>query len=268
MTWGDPHLIEAGNGPGVVCLHANAGTSGQWRPLMELLAPRFRVLAADTLGAGRSPDWPRDRLVTLSDEATFLEPVFAEAGEPFSLVGHSYGAAVALITALESPDRVSALVLYEPTLFSLLEEESPGQEAFLDIATVAEAAGADVERGDPHRAGERFIDYWMGSGSWESMSESRRAPVAASMRNVSGWAHALIRDPARLSAFRQLEIPVLYLVGELSPISSRGVARLLTAALPQVEFVELKGLGHMAPLTDPNRVNPIIDDFLMRTVFG
>lgn len=252
----------------MVCLHANAGTSGQWRPLMELLTPRFRVLAADTLGAGRSPEWPRDRLVTLNDEAAFLEPVFVEAGEPFSLVGHSYGAAVALVAALASPDRVSCLVLYEPTLFSLLEEESPGQQAFLDITTVAEAAGADVEVGDLDQAGERFIDYWMGSGSWEAMPESRRAPIAVSMRNVSGWAHALIREPTILSAFRHLEIPVLYLVGEHSPISSRGVARLLTSALPQVEFLELRGLGHMAPLTDPNHVNPIIEDFLTRTVFG
>lgn len=230
---------------------------------MTLLASRFRVLAADTLGAGRSPEWPRDRLVTLSDEATFLEPVFVEAGEPFSLVGHSYGAAIALIAALADPDRVSCLVLYEPTLFSVLEEESPGQEAFLDIASVVEASGADVEVGDDYQASERFIDYWMGSGSWEAMPESRKGPVAASMRNVTGWAHALMRDPTTLSAFRRLEIPVLYLVGELSPISSRGVARLLTSALPQVEVVELKGLGHMAPLTDPNHVNPLIEDFLL-----
>lgn len=268
VTWGDPHFIEAGTGPGVVCLHANAATSGQWRPLMEILASRFQILAADTLGAGRSPAWPKDRLVVLSDEVAFLEPVFVKACEPFSLVGHSYGAAVALLAALARPERVSCLVLYEPTLFSVLEEESPCQEAFLEITNVAEAAAADVEAGDLDRAGERFIDYWMGPGSWAAMPDTRKRPVAASMRNVSGWAHALIRDPSPLSAFRHVDVPVLYLVGDLSPASSRGVARLLTSVLPRVEFVELKGLGHMAPLTDPQHVNPIIDDFLTRTVSG
>ncbi len=43
-----PFVREAGAGPGVVCVHANASSSGQWRPLMELLAPRFRVFAADS----------------------------------------------------------------------------------------------------------------------------------------------------------------------------------------------------------------------------
>ena len=41
------------------------------------------------------------------------------------LVGHSYGAAVALIAALACPERVRALVLYEPTLFSLVDADAP-----------------------------------------------------------------------------------------------------------------------------------------------
>ncbi len=39
---------EAGSGPAVICLHSNASTSGQWRGLMERLAPKFRVLAVDS----------------------------------------------------------------------------------------------------------------------------------------------------------------------------------------------------------------------------
>lgn len=248
----------------MVCLHANASTAGQWRPLMERLAPSFRVLAADTLGAGRSREWPKDRLVTLHDEAEFLEPIFEKAGEPFSLVGHSYGAAIALIAAMDRPERLSCLVLYEPTLFSLLVQESPMQEAFLEVAAVAEDASAHVESGDLGRAGHRFIDYWMGAGSWAAIPDNRRDALAASMRNVAGWAHALIHDPTPLSSFRTLDVPVLCLLGESAPISSRGVVRLLSTALPRVELVEMGGLGHMAPLTHPHLVNPLIEEFLLR----
>ena len=53
-----PFFREAGSGPGVVCVHSNASSSGQWRGLMDLLAARFHVLAADTYGAGKSPPWP------------------------------------------------------------------------------------------------------------------------------------------------------------------------------------------------------------------
>lgn len=261
---GEPFFVESGRGPAVVCLHANASTSGQWRPLVERLSPRFRVLAPDTLGAGRSPDWPGDGEMTLSDESHFLEPVFTRAGEHFSLVGHSYGGAVGLIAALARPERVRCLVLYEPTLFSLLHEESPGQEAFLDIMTVAEASAADIDAGDHHSAAARFIDYWMGPGSWRAMPASLQDPVAFSMRNVRGWANALSRDATPLDAFQRLEIPILYMVGEHSPISSKGVARLLTSVLPSVEYLELEGVGHMAPLTHPAVVNPLIEEFLTR----
>ena len=54
-----PHQMrffrEAGTGPGVVCLHSNAGTSAQWRSLMNQLSPQFHVLAPDLLGAGKGP---------------------------------------------------------------------------------------------------------------------------------------------------------------------------------------------------------------------
>ena len=262
--WGNPYITEAGEGPGVVCLHANAGTSGQWRALSARLAPRFRILSADTLGAGRSPAWPAEGAITLSDEVAFLEPVFLAAGDDFSIVGHSYGAALALIAALQQPERVRCLVVYEPTLFSLLRQESPHQAALLEISDVAGGAAASVEAGDLDSAGKRFIDYWMGAGSWAGIPQERRHAVAEAMRNVAGWAHALIHDPTPLEAFRDLEVPVLYLVGERSPLSSLGVARLLVTALPRVEYVELEGIGHMAPLTHPDAVNPTIDDFLTR----
>src|SRR5512138_1893739 len=93
---------ESGAGPAVVCLHANASTSGQWRALMEELAPRWHVIAADLYGAGKSPAPPAGG-ARLKDEVVLLGPVLERAGERFSLVGHSYGGAVALIAATMFP---------------------------------------------------------------------------------------------------------------------------------------------------------------------
>ena len=259
-----PFFREAGAGPGVVCLHSNASTSSQWRTLMELLAPRFHVLAADSLGAGRSPAWPGERAVALRDEVALLEPVFARAGEPFALVAHSYGAAVALIAALSQPRRVRALALYEPTLFSLLDAESPPPNAADGIRATVAAAAAALEAGNPQGAAECFIDYWMGAGSWARMPEARQGPITTSIGNVRGWAGALLGEPTALPAFAELDIPLLYMLGKDSPASSLGVARLLTQTLPRVEVVEFAGVGHMGPITHPQRVNETILRFLER----
>src|SRR5262245_31294378 len=264
MTALRPFVREAGSGSGVVCLHANASSSVQWRALMEALAGRFHVLAADSFGSGQSPAWPGDRPLTLRDEVDLLEPVFARAGDPHVLVGHSYGAAVALIAALAQPGRVRALALYEPVLFALLDAESPPPNEADGIRDAVTRAVAAFDAGDPAGAAECFIDFWMGRGTWARMPDSRKAPIAASIGNLRQWANALMTEPTSLAAFSNLRIPVLLITGRESPPSSRGVARLLTGALPRIEVVELPGVGHMGPITHPDIVNDVIVDFLDR----
>jgi pimeloyl-ACP methyl ester carboxylesterase len=74
----------------------------------------------------------------------------------------------------------------------------------------------------------------------------------------------LFTEPSPLAAFRALDIPVLYMVGGRSPVSAQGVARILTNALPQVDLVGFEDLGHMGPVTHPERVNEAISRFLER----
>jgi pimeloyl-ACP methyl ester carboxylesterase len=259
-----PFFREAGAGPGVVCLHANASTSGQWRALMELLAAKFRVLAPDLYDSGNSPAWPSERIIHLRDEVAFIEPVLARAGSPLTLVGHSYGGAVALIAALANPGRVRAIALYEPTLFALLDAEMPPPNEAEGIRNAVSDASRALDAGDPAGAAERFIDYWMGTGAWKQTPEPRRAPIAESVKHVRRWAHALFTEPTPLAAFRSLDVPVLYMTGKRSTASAHGVARLLTAALPRVKVVEFEDLGHMGPVTHPNRVNEAIEHFVRR----
>lgn len=259
-----PFIREAGSGPRVVCLHSNASSSSQWRGLLDALAPRFHVLAADSYGAGKSPEWPSDRRIALQDEVDLLAPVLAADGAPLVVVGHSYGAAIALLAALANPGRVRAMALYEPTLFSLLDaERAPPNEAD-GIRQAVAASVAALERADRDGAAEAFIDYWMGTGAWRATPEARRGPIAASIVNVRRWAHALTTEPTPLAAFRELRVPVLYMLGGRSTTSAHGVARLLTATLPHVEVKEFADLGHMGPVTHPGPVNDAIAGFLGR----
>lgn len=229
---------------------------------MDALAPRWRVLAPDLWGSGRSPEWPSAERIALRDEVEFLEPVFASAGAPYTLVGHSYGGAVALIAALARPDRVRALALYEPTLFSLVDAHDARPNSVEGIRDTVRASSAALDAGDRDLAARAFIDYWMGAGNWGAMAQARKPAIADSMVNVRRWAHALTGDPAPLAAFTMLTMPVLYLTGARSPDSSLAVARLLIQTLPNVHAVELPDLGHMAPVTHPEVVNAEIARFL------
>ena len=262
MSKAEPFVRESGAGPAVVCIHANAGTSSQWRSLMDLLAPRHRVLAPDCYGSGRSAEWHSDRLMSLQDEVEFLDPVFSRAGPTFSLVGHSYGAAVALIAALTHREQVRSLALYEPTLFALIDADSaPPNEADGIRHTVADA-GAALDRGDVAAAAERFIDYWMGVGSWRATPGDRKPAIAASVKNIRRWAHALFTEPTPRAVFATLRIPVLVMIGGASTVAAHGGARRLVSALPMATRHDFPNLGHMGPVTHPEQVNAVVARFL------
>ena len=64
---------------------------------------------------------------------------------------------------------------------------------------------------------------------------------------------------------RALEMPVLYYMpGQRSTESAREVARLLLSALQKVTVLESEQLGHVGPVTHPDRVNEAIGSFLGR----
>lgn len=261
-----PFVKEAGAGHPVVCLHSNAAHSGQWRGLINALSPQYRLMAADSYGAGQTPDWPCDRTISLQDEVDLLNPVWDKAGDSFSLLGHSYGGAVALKAALQHPDRVRTLILFEPTFFAIVDQESPSPNDADGIRNAVNLAGLALDKGDAYLAAQHFIDFWMGTGSWEKTPDERKAPIAESVKNVRRWGHALFTEPTRIDAFHSLDIPVLYMTGGRSTLSAHGVAKRLIAALPNVESVEFPNMGHMGPITHADRVNQTIGDFLAKHV--
>jgi pimeloyl-ACP methyl ester carboxylesterase len=96
------------------------------------------------------------------------------------------------------------------------------------------------------------------------MPEARRPSIAESMRGVRYWAHALYNEPTPAAAFRELRVPVLYMLGGRSPASSLGVFDVLSTVLPAVHVVRYEKLGHMGPVTHPELVNEEIERWLAR----
>lgn len=107
------HHVSAGEGPPVVLLHGNAVTAEDWLAsgVFARLAARHHVVAFDRPGYGYS-ERPRDRIWGAEAQAAVLAEAFARLGlgKPV-VVGHSWGALVAVALGLDHPDAVSGLVL-------------------------------------------------------------------------------------------------------------------------------------------------------------
>lgn len=252
-----------GHGPAIVLLHSSMGSKNQWRTLMERMRATHRLIAIDLHGYGDSAMPACPSQFSLSDEVRLVQSILTEALAPeerYHLVGHSFGGGVALRLAHAEPQRIRSLCLYEPTAFHLLDSDHP---ALADIRAVAHAAEVGVRSGEHREATGLFIDYWSGSGAYAALPPARQALFASLLPKVPLDFQALIDDPLRAADYRRIDAPSCLITGRDSPGCVHAIASVLADALPCREMREIDA-GHMGPLTHPDLVNPLIDEFIRR----
>ena len=261
MTQPTVFVRQLGSGPNVICLHTSAGNSSQWRGLMDLLAPSFQVAAPDFYGDGKSPPLREDREFDWDHDIELVQPLL-DASAPFHLVGHSYGGAVAVRIALNQPEKVLSLSLYEPALWGLLEANWPEEDGTQEIASVRRALVGHVLAGNVEAGCEGFIDYWTGPGNWKRTPDERKPTLAASVRACGlKWIRQL-GYPLSPTELTRLPRRMLVLQGTKTTNAARAVVRHMRELLPGVRFEALDGLDHMGPVTHGAIVNQHIANFL------
>ncbi|HKB92644.1 MAG TPA: alpha/beta hydrolase [Gaiellaceae bacterium] len=247
-----------GDGPVVVLVHSSASGRRQWRTLTAALADRFRVAALDLVGYGDMPAWSRSGAQRLAEQSKLVHGVIEELGEPIALVGHSFGATVALDAAAGLGERLPGLVLIEPNPFSLLRDD--GRPEWADAAALRDAVKAAAGSGDLAPAAERFADYWNGAGTWAALGDERRAALARALEpNVHEWDSVMDADGDTVSAVRAATLVV---TARDTVATIAAIAAVLARLRPDWRFAQVDGGGHMAPLTRPDLVDPIVASFL------
>lgn len=241
-----------GDAPVVVALHSSGAGGRQWTPWRSLLAPACTLVAPDLIGYEVDAAWAADRRVALDEEARVIARLLEAYPQGVHLVGHSYGAAVALRVALQQPERVRSLALYEPVLFALLRDDDGA--AWQEITGVGHEIAARTHGGQAAAAAALFVDYWSGAGAWAALPPHRQRAVVARMPKVSAEFDALFGDRQAVRAYRRLTRPVRLVGGEHSPWPARRILARLADLLPAASLAWLPGLGHMGPLEDPARV--------------
>ncbi len=158
---------DQGAGELLVLLHAGLDTSGEWASFVPFYAGRYRVLATDRRGYGRSAPragFQRGYLQQdAHDLAAFLDGLAARRAH---ILGHSDGGSIGLLLALERPDLVRSLVLVaahthveEKTLAGLRQ----AQEALRGSAAVRERIARRVGPGGAEMAAAWYA-RWLEAG--------------------------------------------------------------------------------------------------------
>ncbi|MHC0053740.1 alpha/beta fold hydrolase [Actibacterium sp. D379-3] len=256
------YWTHLGQGPRpALLLHCSLSRGGSWSGLMRRLGDTLTATVPDLPGHGLSGDWDRHR-----DLHALSTAVAADLLPPgrVDLIGHSFGATVALRLALEQPERVRSLILIEPVLFAAAR----GTETYTDHAEENRQMAAALAGGDLDGAARAFTGRWGVAIPWEVMPDFQRDYFTQRIHVIDAASDVLFDDtagmlePGRMEALR---VPVLLIEGETSPPIVGAVHTALAARLPMAWRAAIGGAGHMAPITHPDVVAEVVSAFLAET---
>lgn len=214
------------------------------------LIDHHAVISYDRRGYGRSPR-PVEPLSIGSQAMDALGVVEAAGSGPVVVIGHSYGATIALELARMAPHAIRALVLVEP--------------AVLDVPSAGAAAAALGQAGERFHDGafdeslSGFLETFHGAGCGErlaaALSPSWREQALADYGTY--WNHEL---PAFMDwrldrcAAKDVRHPVLLVGGELSHPAFHETRARLQAWLPGATSLVLAGANHDLPASHPRQL--------------
>lgn len=256
-----PGVLVTGAGTPVVLLHSSLGSKSQWAALAQRLASRYRVIAPDLCGYGDNPASTALAGFALDDEVRLVAERVDALVEPHvrvHVIGHSYGGLVALRFAQSRRGRVASLSLYEPVAFRVLDNEDP---ALKEVQRLAERVSDLVALGHAHDAARAFVDFWNGEGSYASLALPVQVSVARRVAKLPLDFHAAASWPLDPGQLRAIVTPTLLLTGCRSPAVVQRVHAALSRLLPK-RWLRSFDAGHMAPVTDADRINPWFESFL------
>jgi pimeloyl-ACP methyl ester carboxylesterase len=253
--------------PAVVLIHGMAGSSATWREVIPTLAERYRVVAPDMLGHGRSAKPAGD--YSLGAHASIVRDLLAYLGiDRATIVGQSLGGGVTMQFAYQFPEVCERLVLVSSgglgrevnwilRLLSL-----PGAEFLLPVAVPGFVRDqGNAFSGWLHRHGirpPRVAEMWQAYASLAD-GESRQA-FLRTLRSVvdAGGQTVSARDRLYLTA----AIPTLIVWGDDDPIIpvSHGIEA--HELMPGSRLEIFEGVGHFPQVEVPEQLCEVLIDFL------
>jgi pimeloyl-ACP methyl ester carboxylesterase len=257
----DIDYTDEGTGQAVILIHSSVSGNRQWRSLIEALKDRYRVIAVNLYGYGETTPWPATSPQSLYAQAQLITALCEGIDTPVHLVGHSFGGSVALKTAMLLGSRIESMTLLEPNPFYLLKQGGRTQ-AFLEARALRDHVKCYGALGEWRKVAERFADYWLGDGSWSTMPEKRRSAFAEAFApNFYEW-DAVMDEETTVEELKTLTVRTMVVSDKATRLPIRAIVDLFTTACPHWSFRTIAEGGHMAPLTRPELINPIVRVFL------
>jgi len=258
-------LTARGRGPDVLLIHGALGDYRQWEPIDRALSNSYRMIAVSRRFHWPNPAPAADAEYTYDAQSSDLYALLQSLGRPAHLVAHSYGAGVALLTALRHPELVRSLILVELPFGSLMAPSAP--EFASELASrdsMVAAVRASVQAGAAERAAESLIDWVEGGpGGFRKLSRAIQEQLLANAATV-GPTYSAPAPVVTCDQLRALQLPVLIVRGEQTRPWYRLVAATAADCIPGAESAVIPAARHMSIVENPDGSADLIAGFIAR----
>jgi pimeloyl-ACP methyl ester carboxylesterase len=242
------HYTDQGGGPPVVFVHGGLQDYRQWVPQLARFAQEYRVILYS-----RRYNYPNINRPIASDHSALVDAhdlaglLRALNIDNAHLIGHSYGALGALLTAIEYPQLVRSLVLAEPPVHRWLLDVAAHKHLFDEMmTTVRDPAAAAFRHGDSKSSLQIMAKYFIGPDS--DFDRLPRAVQTMFNDNIAEWEALMISPDAFPNVprdrVRTLSAPLLLLTGDRTLPIHRAVNDEFEKLLPGGRRVTFKDCGH------------------------
>jgi len=257
-------ISVTGKGPVVIFLHSSLSSSNQWQKLAQVLSKKFTCVNVDLLGYGNARDVENEADYNFSTEIGRIKNVISEMMEPnekYHLIGHSCGGAIALKMAVEHPEHLLSLAIYEPVAFHLFK--SSNVDCASDIFFKTKQFAESLLSLDKSSATKMFVDFWNGDGFFEALPEKAQQMMSKGIDKVNLDFNGIFNEEYSFEALFNIHCPCLVLYGLYSPDASKLLSKYIVKHLTNVQTEEIPA-GHMGPISHGKIVNSLIIDFYQR----
>ncbi|MEM1434497.1 MAG: alpha/beta hydrolase [Pseudomonadota bacterium] len=186
-----------GRGTPILFIHGSFDDHQGWDEVIAALPASVAnpLIVYDRRGHSASTDTPGQGVLSqdIADAAALIRSLTDGQAH---VVGHSYGASIAIGLAATEPELAASLVLYEPPLFGMLEAAPDFAEGRATLKTTMQAAAKHLVAGRLEAGTTLFVEaVAFGPGSWAAFDDRTRACMLA---NAETWLDQS-RDPERLA---------------------------------------------------------------------
>jgi 3-oxoadipate enol-lactonase len=238
---------DEGQGEVLLLIHGLAGDHMAWEPQVAEWKKRFRVIAADTRGAGQSTQ--TDEPLTLQDLADDFLALMSELGvERAHVVGRSMGGCIAQLMVLKEPERVASLAL----LASCGKFDPLALRGLVTMREVLEWTGS-WEAHARHSI-RNFVSPHFFNEQQLRVKEIERL-IGSSTRLQGSYVqqNKAVSSHDVLDRLHEIKCPALIMSGSVDPLGSPLLTRWMLERLPQARHVEFEDASHFFMMEQPER---------------